>query len=442
MYCQQRLFAFLYAVLGAISNTTQESPPSSPNDATSGNAYLASCSSVLTSTSELVTIAPIRGPEGPGSKPTFRLSLTIANVGEQPIDLDQCETVMEQLVFKIPENSIHDPLANVRFLVPPQLEKAALQVYRVKRRLWQRKSQSEADKVEAEKVPQANSPAQGYHGILEYIISKMEHGMSRLKRNEKNAPSALLPPVPNKRQPPVQRDLYSLGPTCEDQICEGDDWEKICITSHIPETKKDQCIMCYPRKHMALVQNYCQQQKYRELDIFYKTCALLGASIMGATLLYLLREIYRRLRMRYQFLQNICRRSQLSGSTTTKSGLSSLLPGIPKAWREPRQARNSTADDAENPTPSNTIIQQRFRRLGPFAKETRKRVQDIFDLESFEGYQNEPELGTKIPVLPRARNASLRKHVTGSRSRTNSYSDGNAGPGGNVMQHTKTFSKP
>ncbi|OOG00935.1 hypothetical protein ASPCADRAFT_136988 [Aspergillus carbonarius ITEM 5010] len=358
-------------------------------------------------------------------------------MGERPMNLRQCENVMEHLIFETPEESIYSSMADSRLLVPPQLEKAVLQKYRTKRELWQR-SKSEAEKVEAEKVPQADSPTQGYHGILKYIIGKMEHGMTRLKRNE-NASNALPFPVMSKKQSPVQRDMYSLGPTCEDNICEGNDWEKICISSHIPTIRKDQCIMCYPRKHMALVQDHCQQQKYRELDVFYKTCALLGASIIGATLLYLLREIYRRLRMRYQFLQSICRHSQLSGNPTSKPGLSSmraidamasLIPGVPKAWREPRQAPNGTADDAEDPTATDTIIQQRFRRFGPFAKDTRRRVQDIFDLESFEGYRNEPESGTRVPVLPRAHNASLRRHATGSRSRTNLHSDGNAGSGG------------
>ncbi|PWY73181.1 hypothetical protein BO94DRAFT_539071 [Aspergillus sclerotioniger CBS 115572] len=357
---------------------------------------------------------------------------------------------MEQFIFESPEKVIYDPMADARLLVPPQLEKAALQVYRAKRRLWQRRSQNEADKAEAEKVPQADSPTQGYHGILKYIIGKMEHGMTRLKRNE-NETSAPFSSVLSKKQPPIQRDMYSLGPTCEDNICEGNDWEKICVSSHIPTTRKDQCIMCYPRKHMALVQDYCQQQKYRELDVFYKSCALLGASIIGATLLFLLREIYRRLRMRYQILQSICRRSQLPGNTTTKPGLSStrgidamasLIPGVPKAWREPRQAPNGTADNAETPTVTDTVIQQRFRRFGPFARDARRRVQDIFDLESFEGYRNEPESGTRIPVLPRAHNASLRRHATGSRSRTNSHSNRNAGSGGNVMEDNRTYLRP
>ncbi|GKZ18267.1 hypothetical protein AbraIFM66951_000440 [Aspergillus brasiliensis] len=461
MYCQQRLLAIFYAVLGVISNTTQENPLSSPYGATSDD-HQASCSGPLLGSSECVTTAPTKDLEGlgcaislicpggvertPGGsgdngntvgcsltpnavEPILKLTLAITNVGGRPIDVDHCETVVEQLALEYRENTLHRPVASVQSSVPHQLDKAVSRDYSMERRPRQDMSRNETDTSGVKKAPPSNPQTQGYHGILKYIISKMENGKGRRKRDAVSN----VTPDNGARQGLVQRGLYSLGrPSCEDTICEGGNWRTLCSTDPIPDNKKDQCIMCYPQKHMALVHGYCREQKYRELDVFYKTCALLGASILAATLLYLLREIYRRLRMRYQFLKSICHRSQLSGSSTTKTGLSmhpidalsSLVSGVPKAWKEPQRTYAGTVGEANAPTIYSTMIQQKFRRLGPFLKDHRKRVQDIFDLED---YQNEPELGTRVPVLPRARNASIRRHIVGSSSRTNSYSSEDAG---------------
>lgn len=461
MYCQQHLFALFYAVLGAISNITQDGPLPTPYRAV-GDDHQVSCSDSLFGASRFVAISPFKGPEGPGCavsltcpgvwetmkrghrqnrntvggshppnavEPTFKLTLAITNVGDRSTGMHHCESVLEQLILENRVDDLQHSIASVRSLASFQ-HKATSQEHRTRRWPRQEMPPNKTDSSRVKEAPPSNPLTQGYHGILKYIISKMENGKSRRKRTD--ASSDISPNI-GVRQYYVQRDLYSLGgPTCEDTICEGSDWRTICISDQIPDNKRDQCIMCYPRKHMALIHGYCQEEKYRELDIFYKACALLGASILAATLLYLLREIYKRLRMRYQYLQDICHRSQLSGSTTTKTGLSSmhpigalasLFPGVSKAWNDPQRLYNGAVDGANTPTGNDTVIRQKFRRFGPFMKDHRKRVQDIFDLED---YQNEPELGTRVPVLPRTRNASIRRHAVRSNSRTNSHSNEDA----------------
>lgn len=459
MHCQQRLLALFYAVLGVISNITQDDSPPTPYRTTGGD-HQTSCSGSLLGDPGFVTIVPFKGPEGPGCavsltcqegwetvrrgykenenivgcshtpnavEPTFMLTLAITNFGGRPTGVHHCETILEQLVLESHEDNLHHQVASVRSLAPLQ-HKAASQEHITGRWPRQDMPRNETGTNGVRKTPPSNPLTQGYHGILKYIISKLEN-TSKSSRKKREIVSDISPDIRLGRHS-VQRDLYSLGgPTCEETICEGSDWRTICISDHIPDNKKDQCIMCYPRKHMALVHGYCQEQKYRELDVFHKACALLGASILAATLLYLLREIYRRLRMRYQFLQDICGRSQLSGSTTTKTGLSSmhpigalasLIPGVPKAWKDPQGVYTGTVDGAITPTAYNTVTRQKFRRFGPFMKDHRKRVQDIFDLEDY----HEPQVGNRVPVLPRAHNASIRRHAANSNSRTHSHTKG------------------
>ncbi|PWY77344.1 hypothetical protein BO70DRAFT_397635 [Aspergillus heteromorphus CBS 117.55] len=407
MYCQQRLFAFLYAVLGVFTNTTLEIPPLIPYEANGGQ-YRTECASTLSSISQYITVSEVLDQDGPGcavsltnpmgwdtrpslnaNEPALKLTFTLTYPGKRSMNL-QCDTLLEGLIFsQDPETNLGNLRSDIRLPLP-----SASQVY-ARRTLWQ---------GEPEKDPQADSPTQGYHGILKYIISKM-NGMGPAKRSNGEAL------VPFSQRPAVQRDLYSLGPICEDIVCEGYDWEEICISSAIPADRQEQCLMCYPQKHMGLVRHYCQERRYTELDVFYKACALLGASVLGATLIYLLREIGRRLRMRCRFFQNIC--PQLS-DTTTKTGLSSIY----------------SLGSVEMPTATSTMIQQRFKRFGPFTKESRRRVQDVFDLESFEAYRGEPEVDNlkRIPVLPRAPNASVRRHSSAWKSRTNSHINGDEKP--------------
>ncbi|PYH99352.1 hypothetical protein BO71DRAFT_475263 [Aspergillus ellipticus CBS 707.79] len=463
MYCQQRLFAFLYAVLGIFSNITQDSPPLFPYEESSGQ-YRTECASALTSISQYITVSDIVDRDGPGcaislassmgldaipggynarrhtmpslytasaAQPVLKLTFTLANLGEG-INLRQCETLLEELILEGPETNLGHMTPQIRLPLPGQLEDvSSSQAYHAKRTLWHSRQ------IEAE-GSQSDSPTQGYHGILKYIISKMD-GMGSAKRSNGDSNSLV---SFTEMQSPVQRDLYSLGPTCEDRICEGYNWEDICISSPIPATKQDQCIMCYPQKHMGLVKGYCQEKRYTELDVFYKTCALLGASIMGATVLYLLREIYRRLRMRYQLLQSLCRRSQQSGSSATKAGISSIFPidallsGAPEGWRDPRQVYHDTGGNFEMSTATSAMIQQKFKRFGPFVKDSRRRVQEVFDLESFDASQGEPALDSRVPVLPRAPNASVRRHSNAWKTRANSYFGGEENQSDNMGEET------
>lgn len=73
--------------------------------------------------------------------------------------------------------------------------------------------------------------------------------------------------------------------------------------------------------------------------------------------------------------------------------------------------REDGATDNADGSMSFTMFQRKFNQIGAVSRGYRRRIQDVFDIESLEPKRVEEE---KIFVLPRAPNASIRTSVTGN----------------------------
>jgi hypothetical protein len=227
----------------------------------------------------------------------------------------------------------------------------------------------------------------------------------------------------------VRKNSYSRRSRCVDTFCEGFDLKKTCVPEVKTPTKEEICALCYPERNLAAIEKHCSKQEVSGRQAFYSVCALLGCSIVVAALLYLLRSFCRQVQRRYWIFRGLCS-AHTCGRPATKSRSSSVfqvdsLPALVPGSSSPTKLEvllrgNKTgADGASDPTTPFFTLKQKWRQLGAFQKDFRGRVQDIFDIESLDtkhekGVQSAP----KIPVLPRAPNASIRRHYREVKSRT------------------------
>ncbi|KAE8368270.1 hypothetical protein BDV27DRAFT_122513 [Aspergillus caelatus] len=114
------------------------------------------------------------------------------------------------------------------------------------------------------------------------------------------------------------------------------------------------------------------------------------------------------------------RRSRTSRNLAAETFLSSDLLPMAKTtsvstpsyngldlWTE----HNPAMGDKQNSGANLSMTERRLRRLGLFKREARKGVRDVFDLESHGCiHEGSGILKERVPVLPRASNASLRRH--------------------------------
>ncbi|RHZ55630.1 hypothetical protein CDV55_103045 [Aspergillus turcosus] len=219
---------------------------------------------------------------------------------------------------------------------------------------------------------------------------------------------------------PVRKNSYSRRSICVDTFCEGFDLKKTCA-SEGKTPSKEICALCYPERNLAVIEKHCSKQEVRGRQAFYSVCVLLGCFIVVAALLYLLRSFCRRVQRRYRIFRGLCG-SQISRSPATKSRSSSgfqvdslpaLFPGFsfPTKLEVLRRENETGADDASDPTSPFDTLKQKWRQFGAFRRDFRGRIQDVFDIESLDTkHAKGVQSAHKIPVLPRAPNASIRRH--------------------------------
>ncbi|GIK04457.1 hypothetical protein Aspvir_008540 [Aspergillus viridinutans] len=228
---------------------------------------------------------------------------------------------------------------------------------------------------------------------------------------------------------PVRKNSYSRRSRCVDTFCEGFDLKKTCAPEGKTPTKDEICTLCYPERNLAVIEKHCSKQEVSGRKAFYSVCVLLGCFIVVATLLYLLRSFCRRVQRRYQIFRGLCS-AQTSRSPATKSrfstgfqvdSLPALFPGFSSPTKlEVLQRENETgADDASDPTSPFFTLKQKWRQLRAFRRDFRGRIQDVFDIESLDTkHAKGVQSAHKIPVLPRAPNASIRRHCREVKSKT------------------------
>ncbi|GIJ83851.1 hypothetical protein Asppvi_002681 [Aspergillus pseudoviridinutans] len=234
---------------------------------------------------------------------------------------------------------------------------------------------------------------------------------------------------PRDNNDPVRKNSYSRRSRCVDTFCEGFDLKKTCAPEGKTPTKEEICALCYPERNLAVIEKHCSKQEVSGRQAFYGVCVLLGCFIVVAALLYLLRSFCRRVHRRYRIFRGLCS-AQTSRIPATKSrsskvfqvdSLPAFFPGFSSPTKlEVLQRENETGpDDASNPRSSFFTLKQKWHQLGVFRRDFRGRIQDVFDTESLDTkHAKGVQSAHKIPVLPRAPNASIRRHCREVKSKT------------------------
>lgn len=212
-----------------------------------------------------------------------------------------------------------------------------------------------------------------------------------------------------------------------DNFCEGFDLKKTCAPGGKIPAKEEICALCYPGRNLAVIERHCSKQEVSGRQAFYSVCVLLGCFVVVAVLLYLLRSFYRGVQRRYRIFRGLCS-AQTSRSPATRSGsssvfqvnsLPSLFPGFSSPTKLEVLQRESVTgtDDASDRTLPFSTLKQKWRQLGAFRRDSCGRIQDIFDIESLNTeHAKGGQSAHKIPVLPRAPNASIRRYCEETRS--------------------------
>ncbi|PKX94188.1 uncharacterized protein P174DRAFT_460286 [Aspergillus novofumigatus IBT 16806] len=234
---------------------------------------------------------------------------------------------------------------------------------------------------------------------------------------------------PHDNNDPVRKNPHSRRSICVDTFCEGFDLKKTCAPEGKTPAEGEICAVCYPERNLAVIERHCSKQEVSGRQAFYSVCVLLGCFVVVAVLLYLLRSFCRGVQRRYRIFRVLCSAqtcrspatNPMSSSVFHVDSLPSLFPGFSSPTKlEVLQRENETgADDASDPTSSFFTWKQKWRQLGAFRGDFRGRIQDIFDIESLDTeHAKGVQSAHKIPVLPRAPNASIRRYCKEVKSKT------------------------
>ncbi|KAE8375207.1 hypothetical protein BDV26DRAFT_268271 [Aspergillus bertholletiae] len=202
----------------------------------------------------------------------------------------------------------------------------------------------------------------------------------------------------------IRQRFHNMKLNCQNMYCRRYDLEKVCTSQSMSTAEKDVCTACYPRKNLELIRDRCKVRRARSDQVLYRACILVGFSAMVAVLLYMVRS-YRH-----------SRRSQTSRNLTAETFSSSTLPmatttsiAASSYSGLDMRTKHSHADGTQSFGTNAFMTERRPRNLGFFNREPRRRIRDVFDLESLGSIrEGSGILKERVPVLPRAPNASLR----------------------------------
>ncbi|GFF84424.1 conserved hypothetical protein [Aspergillus lentulus] len=430
MYCQQHLIALLYAFLAPFVNVT-ESPGLSPDKSLSNQTYeLEYCNQALVSFSGLnysdaevdelghaVSLGRRLCWTDPGTIPGRNVSKhsRSSEDGVQSI-LNLTVTLMipvgkeasMQLWKRLLTRSDDSPEALITLgeiiVLHSRLEHSDPH--------WERRSKTWEGQPEAASAADPESASQRGEARTETGISDNTLGFGSGSDGRVR---------PHDNNDLVRKNFYSRRSICVDTFCEGFDLKKTCAPEGKTPAKEEICALCYPERNLAVIERHCSKQEVSGRQAFYSVCVLLGCFIVVAVVLYLLRSFCRRVQRRYRIFRGLCS-AQTCRSPATKSrsssvfqvdSLPSLFPGFYSPTKlEVLQRENETgADDASDPTSPFFTLKQKWRQLGAFRRDFRGRIQDIFDIESIDTeHAKGAHSAHRIPVLPRAPNASIRRY--------------------------------
>lgn len=434
MYCQQRFFAFLYALLDLTSIRPKSAPcfdmgsrggmpfcvectPITLTNNTSTDVYQLdgiSCALSLNCTLALESAPVLLVNLGGIAYPKLQVNSPLSVALVPPVlqvgltSSQECVNSLEKLVFMNSGNPSRRPVQQIypssSALVEEDNTKKSLSM------------QDDLQQIHASRT-RVNEPypaarpditAQVYVGDLESCLVSVRDRIIQAFTLNTTLNNSYTKKEARKRS--IRQRFNNLRLNCQDRICGGYDLEKLCTSNSMSTAEKDACAACYPRKNLRLIRDRCKEHRAGLYQVLYRACMLLGFLAMVAVLLHMVRS-YRR-RRRSRTFRNLAAETFLSSDllpmATTTSVSTSSYSGL-----DLRTDYNPAMGDIQNSGANLSMTERRLRRLGLFNREPRKGVRDVFDLESHgcirEGSRLPKE---RIPVLPRASNASLRKHFT------------------------------
>lgn len=435
MYSQKHVTPYFYAALSAVFSKTTASLFSSPTD--SWNVGL-KCHNPVTNNLDVIPKADIDGSgcaitldcllderheatANNGSTPALNVTLTLPSSGEDVADVRRCREGLERLLFGGQEDS------------------RSVGVWANQRHLEQDRSHGKepgllSSRQSEEDLDAGLEEQQKYRGIVDYLMSSIQRRtiqkaanfvhegkrnlqgkltLASIRDDSARFPRNLNPMFFKKRS-----FSYYLA-RCEDSFCEGYHLEKTCGPNTRVQHKlkpTNICEVCYPKRNDLFIRHHCERRIEREMRAFYGVCILLSVTIVVAIFLYLFRRMGRKLKIRYRLLWNM-RRNQFSKNPGAKGTFSSSsVPAVvPRLFSNTHMDRMSGREDGATDNAdgsmSFTMFQRKFNQIGAVSRGYRRRIQDVFDIESLEPKRVEEE---KIFVLPRAPNASIRTSATGN----------------------------
>lgn len=435
MYSHKHLAAYLYVVFGSVFNKTTESLPSSPQKLPDGWDVGLKCLTPLLNRSDGFIEADSLQIDRPGcavtlncllderSTPTPSVNVTFTLPNDEATNLRQCKEGLEELILGGRGDTQGKGIV------------AGHQEPGVEHDRSYRKEPIFFSSRHSEGSSETVSEDKDYQGIFDYLLSTIQRrgaqkagSSAKDDKRDLQGNFTLFCPTRNNSTPfpenlkwmvPKKRSLsYNLA-RCEESFCHGYNLEKTCGPNGRARYRKKPlriCEMCYPQRKDIPIRHHCERRIEREMQAFYAICALLGLSISVAILLYLFRGAGRRLRMRYQlFLMRKNHSSKSPAARTTPSMDSSPTPapGFNTGMDTTRGNHTTTNDTGSSMTFS--MFQEKFNQLGAVSRTYRKRIQDVFDIESLGPKQVEDKnLDERVFVLPRAPNASVQRYPTHS----------------------------
>lgn len=456
MHCQQRLVAYFYATWSAFINGTW-------NSSISNMQQLADIRLDTIDSMKDIVASDVRHLDGTGCtislncpvawnsakmcsakmdekffgdhkdseyEAEMNLTLTLTSTVFQTNDRQGCKDRLEEILFNKQEGGRHQ-LRDLPRRQPPfiQTENSHPQLKpQLRQKPTHRREAPSEQKIRVQRFISESSTLD-YSGIFTPLVSFFqrrtiqgvvnavsEEGL-KFRATLKRISIPALPSVsiisPRRWKQTAPKDPSSHRSDCEDTFCKGYSLEKICGQHKTPNVElntEDVCKMCYPQRNDELIKSHCEERTRRGILVFHVVCVALGVIIVFAAFLYLLCELCRPLRKRWELYWKI-RTGQIS-----KNRLSSIFsvesnPAFPPGYFFNAGVDPEDGDNAGKMADMFSMFPQKMNPVATGFKEPRKRIQDIFDLEALESRPdpNESKFPERIPVLPPAPNASVRR---------------------------------
>lgn len=362
----------------------------------------------------------------------FNLTLILASLDWRRSDRQGCKDKFDQLLFNGQgETPKYLDLTRYFSLLKQTGKKTSKHDSRPDQRQLQRIQPSAVSNGQYGRLCSTTS-IRNHPGLFGYLLSSISqrqaaYGPIEAATEEKPRSRELLKRMQLPRlSVHSTRRMHQVNPSmtandrseCERTFCQGYNLEKICGRHKKPNAEMDVesvCKMCYPRKNRILVKKHCEQRERREIQAFHILCAVLGVTIAVAAVMYLTRIASRPLTKKCQMLWRI-RTGQIPTSPVTASRFSSIFSVESSPTFDPGYFFDSEMEsaqsecDAKRSTAAFSMFQQKVKHL--LAKEPRRQIQGFFDLESLPQSHPKEGVSERVPVLPRASNASSRSYWT------------------------------